>query len=119
MAEDLKLKAKFNDYIQNLETYIMFQIKQRQLELTDELIKKDRKPIAMSMGAPVDMVPEFAIDTLKSVLDDPSIHTYSTPKGEKYFLEAVSRRMKKDLTLMYPLKTKSFLLSVQKKVLQT
>ena len=95
MAEDLKLKAKFNDYIQNLETYIMFQIKQRQLELTDELIKKDRKPIAMSMGAPVDMVPEFAIDTLKSVLDDPSIHTYSTPKGEKYFLEAVSRRMKK------------------------
>ena len=93
--ENLKLKAKFNDYIQNLETYIMFQIKQRQLELTDELIKKERKPIAMSMGAPVDMVPEFAIDTLKSVLDDPSIHTYSTPKGEKYFLEAVARRMKK------------------------
>lgn len=91
----MNLKAKFNDYVQSLETYIMFQIKQRQLELTDELTKKGRKPIALSMGAPVDMVPMFAVETLKSVLDDPSIHTYSTPKGETYFLEAVARRMKK------------------------
>ena len=91
----MNLKAKFNDYVQNLETYIMFQIKQRQLELTEELTKKGRKPIALSMGAPVNMVPVFAIETLKSVLDDPSIHTYSTPKGETYFLEAVARRMKK------------------------
>ena len=91
----MSLKSKFNDYVQSLETYIMFQIKQKQIELTEELIKKDRKPIALSMGAPVDMVPNFAIETLKSCLDDPSIHTYSTPKGETYFLEAVSRRMKK------------------------
>lgn len=91
----MNLKAKFNNYVQNLETYIMFQIKQRQLELTEELTKKGRKPIALSMGAPTDMVPQYAIETLKSVLDDPSIHTYSTPKGETYFLEAVSRRMKK------------------------
>ena len=91
----MSLKSKFNDYVQSLETYIMFQIKQKQMELTEELIKKDRKPIALSMGAPVDMVPNFAIETLKSCLDDPSIHTYSTPKGETYFLEAVSRRMKK------------------------
>lgn len=90
----LDFKNHFNDYVQNLETYIMFQIKQRTIELTDELTKKDRKPIALSMGAPVDMVPKFVIETLKNCLDDPSIHTYSTPKGEKYFLEAVSKRMK-------------------------
>ncbi len=88
------LKSKFNNYVQSLETYIMFQIKQKQLELTDELTKKGRKPIPLSMGAPVNMVPKFAIETLKSVLDDPKIHTYSTPKGETYFLEAVSKRMK-------------------------
>ncbi len=90
-----RLKSKFNDYVQSLETYIMFQIKAKQLELSQELTKKGRKPIALSMGAPVDMVPAFAVETLKSVLDEPSIHTYSSPKGEKYFLEAVSRRMKK------------------------
>ncbi|MCD8024680.1 MAG: aminotransferase class I/II-fold pyridoxal phosphate-dependent enzyme [Candidatus Gastranaerophilales bacterium] len=89
------LKEKFNDYVQSLETYIMFQIKQRQIELTEELTAKGRKPIPLSMGAPVDMIPQFAVDTLKSILDEPSIHTYSSPKGEKYFLEAVSKRMKK------------------------
>ncbi len=91
----IDLKAKFNNYVQSLETYIMFQIKQRQLELTEELTKKNRKPISLSMGAPVDMIPQFAVDTLKEVLNDPSIHTYSTPRGEAYFLEAISRRMKK------------------------
>ena len=95
----MSLKSKFNNYVQSLETYIMFQIKQRQLELTEELTKKGRKPIALSMGAPTDMVPMYAVETLKSVLDDPSIHTYSTPKGESYFLEAVSRRMKKRFNL--------------------
>ena len=38
------LKAKFNDYVQSLETYIMFQIKAKQLALTEELTKKNRKP---------------------------------------------------------------------------
>ncbi len=90
----IDFKGHFNDCVQTLETYIMFQIKQRTLELTDELTAKGRKPIALSMGAPVDMVPQFAIDTLKNCLDEPSIHTYSTPKGEKYFLNAVSERMK-------------------------
>lgn len=104
----MSLKSKFNNYVQSLETYIMFQIKQRQLELTDELIKKGRKPIALSMGAPVDMVPQFAVDTLKSVLDDPSIHTYSTPKGETYLLEAISRRMKKRFDVDLNPKTEIF-----------
>ncbi len=90
----IDFKNHFNNYVQNLETYIMFQIKQRMLELTDELTKKGRKPISLSMGAPVDMVPEFAVETLKNCLDDPSIHTYSTPKGEKFFTDAVIERMK-------------------------
>ena len=90
----IDFKGHFNDCVQTLETYIMFQIKQKTLELSDELTTKGRKPISLSMGAPVDMVPQFAIDTLKNCLDDPSIHTYSTPKGEKYFLDAVSERMK-------------------------
>lgn len=90
----LDFKNHFNDYVQNLETYIMFQIKQKMLEMTEELTLKNRKPIALSMGAPTDMVPKFAVETLKNCLDDPSIHTYSTPKGEKYFLEAVAKRMK-------------------------
>ncbi len=104
----LSLKAKFNDYVQSLETYIMFQIKQKQIELTDDLTKKGRKPIPLSMGAPVDMVPEFAVETLKNILDDPSIHTYSTPKGETCFLEAVSRRMKKRFGVEVNPKTEIF-----------
>lgn len=104
----MSLKSKFNNYVQSLETYIMFQIKQRQLELTEELTKKGRKPIALSMGAPVDMVPLYAVETLKSVLDDPSIHTYSAPKGETYFTEAVSRRMKKRFDVDVNPKTEVF-----------
>ena len=104
----MSLKSKFNNYVQTLETYIMFQIKQKQLELTEELTKKGRKPIALSMGAPVDMVPQYAVDTLKSILDDPSIHTYSTPKGETYLLEAISRRMKKRFDVDLNPKTEIF-----------
>ena len=36
----IDFKNHFNNYVQNLETYIMFQIKQRTLELTEELTKK-------------------------------------------------------------------------------
>jgi len=84
----------FNSYVQDLETYVMFAIVARTRELTPELTAKGRKPISLSMGAPVDTVPQFAIDKLKEALDDPSIHTYSTPQGEPYFLEAVAKRMK-------------------------
>ena len=31
---------------------------------------------------------------IKEILDEDGIHTYSTPKGEKYFREAVAQRMK-------------------------
>lgn len=84
----------FNQYVQTLETYVMFQIGARTLELTPELTAKGRKPISLSMGAPVDMVPQFVVDELKKALDNPAIHTYSTPKGESYFIDAVTQRMK-------------------------
>ena len=52
----IDFKNHFNNYVQNLETYIMFQIKQRTLELTEELTKKGRKPISLSMGAPLSLI---------------------------------------------------------------
>jgi len=84
----------FNEYIQNLETYVMFEIARRTNELAPELTAKGRAPILLSMGAPVDMVPQYVIDKMKEYLDDPKIHTYSTPKGEPYFIDAVIKRMK-------------------------
>lgn len=84
----------FNSYVQSLETYVMFAIGARTRELAPQLTAKGRKPISLSMGAPVDMVPQFVVDELKKALDDPAIHTYSTPKGEPYFIEAVQQRMK-------------------------
>lgn len=90
ISEDL-----FNNQIKNMSNYIMFRIKARQIELTPELKAKNRAPIALSMGAPVEAVPKFVIDKTKEYLDIDSLHTYSTPKGEKKFLEAVKSRMKK------------------------
>lgn len=98
----------FNQYVQTLETYVMFQIGARTLELTPELTAKGRKPISLSMGAPVDMVPQFVIDELKKALDNPAIHTYSTPKGEAYFLEAVAKRMKTRFNVELNPKTEIF-----------
>lgn len=88
------MKELFNDYVQSLETYIMFQIKQEAQKLKPELEAKNRAPIFLSMGAPVQAPPKFVIDKLKEALDEPGIHTYSTPKGEPYYLEAIAQRMK-------------------------
>lgn len=88
------MKHLFNDYVQSLETYIMFQIKQETQRLKPELEAKNRSPIALDMGAPVQAPPKFVIEKLKEVLDEPGIHTYSSPKGEMYFLDAVAKRMK-------------------------
>ncbi|MDD3237671.1 MAG: aminotransferase class I/II-fold pyridoxal phosphate-dependent enzyme [Candidatus Gastranaerophilales bacterium] len=88
------MKELFNDYVQSLETYIMFKIKQEAQALTPELTKKNRKPIYLSMGAPVQAPPKFVIDKLTECLNEDGIHTYSTPKGESYFIEAVKERMK-------------------------
>lgn len=88
------MQEKFNAYVQSLETYIMFRIKETVAKITPELKEKGRAPISLSMGAPTQAPPKFAIDALKSALDEEGIHTYSSPKGEKYFREACALRMK-------------------------
>ena len=87
-------KTLFNNEITGMKNYIMFEIKARQIELTPMLKAKDRAPIALSMGAPVDRVPEFAIQKTTEHMQNDSLHTYSTPKGEVRFLEGVSTYMK-------------------------
>jgi len=88
-------KSIFNNKVNSMRNYIMFEIKARQIELTPALKAKNRSPIALSMGAPVERVPEFVINKTKEYLDIDNLHTYSTPKGEPRFLEAVKNRMKK------------------------
>lgn len=88
-------KEIFNDKIKSMRNYIMFEIKARQIELTPELKAKDRTPIALSMGAPVEPVPDFVVKKAKEYLDVNSLQTYTTPKGETKFLEACAYRMKK------------------------
>ena len=88
------MKHLFNEYVKNIETYIMVQIKQRTLELMPSLIEKNRAPISLDIGAPTDNPPQYVVDRLKSALDEDGIHRYSTPKGEACFLEAVAKRMK-------------------------
>ena len=93
-SQKTKMKELFNEYVKNIETYIMFRIKQEAAKLTPELEAKNRKPIALAMGAPVARPPKFVYDELNKALNEHNSHTYSTPKGEKYFLEAVATRMK-------------------------
>jgi len=88
------MKKKFNDYVQSLETYIMFKIGEDVAKLKPQLVEKGRSPISLSMGAPVKNPPQFVIDKLKEALDIEGIHSYSTPKGEAYYLEAIANRMK-------------------------
>lgn len=91
---DFDVKSLYSEYVKSLETYIMFRIKQDTIRLTPELLKKDRKPINLSIGAPVQAPPEFVTNALKKALDENGIHLYSTPKGEPFYLEAVAERMK-------------------------
>lgn len=102
------MKHLFNDYVQSLETYIMFQIKQETQRLKPELEAKNRAPIALDMGAPVQAPPKFVIDKLKEALDEPAIHTYSSPKGEPFYLEAIAERMKSRFGIDLDPKTEIF-----------
>ncbi len=88
------MREFFNDYVQTLETYIMFRIKETVSKITPELVVKNRAPIALSMGAPTSAPPKKVIDALKTALDEKGAHLYSTPKGEKFFRDAVAQRMK-------------------------
>lgn len=102
------IKELFNDYVQDLETYIMFQIKQMAADLKPELDKKNRTPISLSMGAPTQTPPKFVIEKLKEALAVDGIHTYSSPKGEQYFLDAVKTRMKNRFGVELDSKTQIF-----------
>lgn len=88
------MKEHFNEYVKSIETYIMFRIKQEAARLAPELEAKGRAPIALAMGAPVAPPPQFVYDKLAEALKIPQIHTYSSPKGENFYLEAIAKRMK-------------------------
>ncbi len=102
------IKKLFNNEIQNMKNYIMFEIKARQVELTPELKAKNRTPIPLSMGAPVDPVPDFVIKKAIEYMDIDNLHTYTTPKGEVKFLEAVAKRMKERFNVELDPKTEIF-----------
>jgi len=88
------MQSFFNNYVQSIETYIMFRIKETVIELTPELEAKGRAPIMLSMGAPTQHPPKLVINTLKKALDEKGMHTYSNPRGEKYYRDAIAQRMK-------------------------
>ncbi len=92
--EGFLMQEFFNEYVQNMETYIMFRIKDTVAKLTPELVAKNRAPISLSMGAPTQAPPEMVIKSMQNILEEKGIHTYSTSKGEKYFREACAKRMK-------------------------
>lgn len=84
----------FNKDVMSLDTYIMFKLKEKTEQLKPDLIKRNRAPISLSMGAPTAAPPKELLDKLKEVLDEDGIHLYSTPKGEAYFRKAIAERMK-------------------------
>lgn len=94
MQASIDIKSLYSDYVKTLETYIMFRIKQEMIRLTPELKAKDRAPINLSIGAPTQDPPELVINALKNCLNEAGIHSYSVPKGEMFFSEAVAYRMK-------------------------
>lgn len=102
------MKELFNEYVKTIETYIMFQIKQEAARLKPELEAKGRAPIALAMGAPVEPPPKFVYDKIVEALKIPQIHTYSSPKGEMWFLEAIAQRMKSRFNVDLDPKTEIF-----------
>ena len=55
----------FNEYVMALDTYIMVKLKEKTAQLADSLTKKNRAPIALSMGAPTANPPAMLIEKLK------------------------------------------------------
>jgi len=88
------IKALYSESIRDMETYIMFRIAKRVADLTPELTARGRAPIKLSIGAPVVDPPKVLVDVFKQAMDQPGMHTYSTPKGEKFFRDAVQKRLK-------------------------
>lgn len=88
------MKELFNDYVQNLETYIMIQIKMETAKLAPELTAKGRAPISLAMGAPVEAPPELVSNSIKKYITEAGMHTYTLVKGESYLLNSISENMK-------------------------
>lgn len=84
----------FNEDVMTLDTYIMFKLKEITEKLKPELIKRNRAPISLSMGAPTANPPKALLNRLKELLTEDNIHLYSVPKGEPYFRKAIAQRMK-------------------------
>lgn len=88
------MEELFNNCVKSLETYIMFKITEEVARIRPALEKKGIAPISLTLGAPTQAPPKYIIDKLKEALDIEKIHTYSSPRGEKYYLEAIAKRMK-------------------------
>lgn len=84
----------FNEYVMELDTYIMVKLKEKTAKLSESLTKKNRAPISLSMGAPTANPPAVLIEKLKEFLTESNIHTYSVTRGEPYFRQAIAQRMK-------------------------
>lgn len=89
------MKELFNEYVQSLETYIMIQIKMETARLAPELTAKNRAPISLAMGAPVERPPQLVTDKIIEYANAEGMHTYTLVKGENYLLEAIAENMKK------------------------
>lgn len=90
----MNMEKLFNTDVMSIDTYIMVKLKEKTAQLSEKLTKKNRAPISLSMGAPTCAPPSALVDKLKEFLTEDNIHTYSVTKGESYFREAVSYRMK-------------------------
>ncbi|MEM0952348.1 MAG: aminotransferase class I/II-fold pyridoxal phosphate-dependent enzyme [Cyanobacteria bacterium P01_H01_bin.74] len=91
---EFSIKDLYSDYCKNMKTYIMFRIAAKVAELGPALTEKNRSPIKMSIGAPTVSPPKVLLDYFREQLSQPGIHTYSVPKGEPFFLEAITTRMR-------------------------
>ena len=80
----------FNEEVMSLDTYIMVKLKEKTAQLSDSLIKKNRAPISLSMGAPTANPPAMLIEKLKEFLTEDNIHTYSIDESFLDITESIN-----------------------------
>lgn len=56
--------------------------------------QKEEHLLHLQWVPPVAPPPQFVYDKLAEALKIPQIHTYSSPKGENFYLEAIAKKMK-------------------------
>lgn len=72
----------------------MFRINRKQQDWHRSWKQKEEHLLHLQWAAPVAPPPQFVYDKLVEALKIPQIHTYSSPKGENFYLEAIAKRMK-------------------------